>query len=83
VREPFVLSFDNRSFCSVGWILEIPQHLERNFVMTTRPDSDEAAVEYSLRYALGSASAKSKAVKSLASAASLADFSRKWQVSIA
>ena len=43
-------------------------------------EEDTSSVEYALRYALGSASATVKAVKSLASTASMADFSRKWQV---
>ena len=43
---------------------------------------DSTAIEYSLRYALGSASAKIKAVKGLASQNAILDFSRKWQVPI-
>jgi hypothetical protein len=47
--------------------------------MASEASADSAATEYSLRYALGSASATVKAVKSLASSAAVADFSRKWQ----
>ena len=60
--------------------LQVTAHPSAIGIMAQRLEEDTASVEYALRYALGSASATVKAVKSLASTASMADFSRKWQV---
>ena len=43
---------------------------------------DSSLIEYQLRYALSSASAQIKGSKGLASHAAIADFGRKWQVSL-
>ena len=60
--------------------LQVTAHPSAIGIMAQRLEEDTSSVEYALRYALGSASATVKAVKSLASTASMADFSRKWQV---
>ena len=60
--------------------LQVTAHPSAIGIMAQRLEEDTASVEYALRYALGSASATVKAVKSLASTASMADSSRKRQV---